>query len=236
MTDDTSTNPGTPSRPHSEDSRQSATPLFSSGDLPDLREDDALGTGARGGTGQNRSREEFTTVYDILDGLQETLDNAKGAIFSPGYVRVDHDEVAEQLLKLKGLLPVQLERASALMRESERRLDNAQNQANSIITTAQNQARQIVAEAQEQAEFLTSQQNVTDMARERAREMIAAAQAKSDHLVHGADEYCTTVMTELRTQAERIGNDVDAGLRVLQERQQSAAQKVPHAGDDFSED
>ena len=227
MTDDMSTG----EQPRSGADGRGTTPLFTNDDLPDMREHTGERRDPSGAPESARSREEFTTVYDILDGLEETLDNAKGFLFAPGMVRVDHDEVADQLLKLKGLLPVQLERASALMREAERRLDNAQNQANSIISTAQGQAQRIVADAQEQAEFLTSQQNVTDMARAKARDMIASAQAQSDHLVRGADEYCTTVMTELRAQTDKFGKDIEAGLRVLQERQRAAAQQVPHADD-----
>ena len=67
------------------------------------------------------SRDEFTTVYDIIDKLESALDEAKPILFFPGSVRVDRDEFTEQLDQLKKMMPVQLERASALMRESKAR-------------------------------------------------------------------------------------------------------------------
>ena len=106
-------------------------------DLPDLQED-------RSESGNPRS--EFTTVYDIIDRIQAMLDEAKAPIFSPGLVKVDRDELSDDLNELKKMLPVQLERASALMREAERRLNSAQTQQNAqtIIDTAQAQADRLV--------------------------------------------------------------------------------------------
>ncbi len=196
-------------------------------DLPDLREGGGDGSDDAG----DPSREEFTTVYDIIDALQGMLEDARGSVFFPGTARVDRQEFEDRLSRLKDLLPVQLERASALMREAERRLDNAQNQASAIVASAQSKSQQIVRQAQEQAEFLTGQQNVTDMARRRAREILDAAQAKADHLTRGADDYCTSVMTDLRQQVEKIDHDIQGGLQVLEERRGQAAQKLPHLDD-----
>ena len=189
--------------------------------LPDLREDveeDDI----------DQSREEFTTVYDIIDQLEASLNEAKGSIFSPSMVRIDRDEFGGHLSELKKMLPVQLERASALMREAERRLEGAQTQSNAIVASAQSRAADIVKEANEQAQFLAGQENVTELARQKARTILNTAQAKADHLTHGADEYSTKVMETLRAQLNKMSGDVDAGLNVLYERRKAAAQDLPH--------
>ena len=98
-------------------------PLISMSDLPDLR--NTFNPNAPLDDSDNLSRDEFTTVYDIIDKLESALDEAKPILFFPGSVRVDRDEFLEQLDQLKKMMPVQLERASALMRESERRLESA---------------------------------------------------------------------------------------------------------------
>ena len=104
-------------------------PAFNMDDLPDLRDNapdpDAL------------RKAEFTTVYDIIDSLEEMITSAKGSMFSPSSVKIDRDDFLDKLEDLKTKLPVQLERASALMREAEGRLANANSQANVIISTAQ---------------------------------------------------------------------------------------------------
>lgn len=132
-------------------------------EMPDLREttDDDPAT--------VKSHEEFTTVYDIIDQLEAALGEAKSSIFAPGMVKVDRDEFTDQLSELKKMLPVQLERASALMREAERRLESAQTQSNAIVASAQSRAANMIKDANEQAQFLAGQENVTELARQKAR-------------------------------------------------------------------
>ena len=165
---------------------------FNMGTLPDLRET------LQADSAENKSRAEFTTVYDVIDRLESMLDEAKTSMFSPGTVKVDRDEFTSQLAELKKLLPVQLERASDMVRE-----------------------------ANEQAQFLAGQENVTELARQKARTILEQAQAKSDHLTQGADQYCTTVMEGLSQQLGKLTQDVQAGLNVLEERQRSAGEQLP---------
>ncbi len=186
-------------------------------DLPDLQED-------RSESGNPRS--EFTTVYDIIDRIQAMLDEAKAPIFSPGLVKVDRDELSDDLNELKKMLPVQLERASALMREAERRLNTAQTQANATVSDAQSRAADIVKEAGEQARFLAGQENVVAIARQKAQTIIDTAQAQADRLVQGADGYAAQVMGELDTQLGKMSQDVRAGLEVLHQREQEAARSM----------
>lgn len=198
---------------------------FTMDSLPDLREtnnnDDYSSPDAQ-------SRDEFTTVYDIIDQMEALLEEAKGSIFTPGLVKVDRDEFGGRLDELKKMLPVQLERASALMREAERRLESAQTQANAIVASAQSRAADMIKDANDQAQFLAGQENVTEIARQKARAILDQAQAKSDRLTQGADQYCTTVMEGLQAQLGKLDRDVQAGLNVLYERQRAAGEQLPH--------
>lgn len=200
-------------------------------DLPDLRETlDPDGE-------VNKSREEFTTVYDIIDDLETILNEAKTSLFAPNTVRVDREDFIDRLEELKKMLPVQLERASALMREAERRLESAQMQANAIVTSAQSRSADMIKEANEQAQFLAGQENVTAIARQKAHAILDQAQAKADHLTQGADRYCTTVMEGLQQQLNKLEHDVQAGLNVLNERQRTAGDNMPHLdSNDYPED
>ena len=198
----------------------SSTPSFTSPfPLPDLREKPTV---------EEQSQEEFTTVYDVIGKLEDTLNEAKGGFFSPGLVKVDRDALMDNLDELKKMLPVQLERASALMREAERRLESAQTQANAIVASAQSRAADTIKEANDQAQFLAGQENVTGLARQKARTILNTAQAKADHLTQGADDYSAKVMEGLRQQLTKLTSDVDAGLNVLHERQRAAADQLPH--------
>lgn len=218
------------------DKKASAASAFSAFPLPDLREREDGGaidfeedeaplvtkTTKVSDEVRSKSRAEFTTVYDIIDSMETTLSEAKNVLFAAGMVKIDRDEFVDQLARLKDMLPVQLERASALMREAERRLRTAQAQANSIVSSAQSQSAEIIEEAQERAQFLAGQENVTALARQKARDILDTAQAKSDKLTQGADQYCANVMEGLKTQLDKLEQDVQAGRRVLEERRRTA--------------
>ncbi|EIK87413.1 hypothetical protein CGSMWGv6119V5_03894 [Gardnerella vaginalis 6119V5] len=218
------------------DKKASAASAFSAFPLPDLREREdggaidfeedeaplAAQTTKVSDEVRSKSRAEFTTVYDIIDSMETTLSEAKNVLFAAGMVKIDRDEFVDQLARLKDMLPVQLERASALMREAERRLHTAQAQANSIVSSAQSQSAEIIEEAQERAQFLAGQENVTALAKQKARDILDTAQAKSDKLTQGADQYCANVMEGLKTQLDKLEQDVQAGRRVLEERRRSA--------------
>lgn len=218
------------------DKKASAASAFSAFPLPDLREREdggaidfeedeaplAAQTTKVSDEVRSKSRAEFTTVYDIIDSMETTLSEAKNVLFAAGMVKIDRDEFVDQLARLKDMLPVQLERASALMREAERRLRTAQAQANSIVSSAQSQSAEIIEEAQERAQFLAGQENVTALAKQKARDILDTAQAKSDKLTQGADQYCANVMEGLKMQLDKLEQDVQAGRRVLEERRRSA--------------
>lgn len=188
--------------------------------MPDLRE--------HHGAEETPSQAEFTTVYDTIDQMEARLNEAKGTMFSPSQVKIDRDEFLEQLEALKAMLPIQLERASALMRAAEQRLESAQSQANMIISSAQSRAQDMIAQADEQVKFLTGQENVTQLARDRARSILDKAQANADRLTQGADRYCIGVMNDLMEQLHKVERNVDGGIKVLQDRQQAAAEDLPH--------
>lgn len=206
-------------------------PTFPIDALPDLRQT-LTGQPEDIDPAEAKSRAEFTTVFDIIDKLEEALDEAKAGLFTPGQVKVDRESFAADLDELKRMLPVQLERASALMREAERRLESAQTQANAIVASAQSRAADMVRDANEQAQFLAGQENVTELARQKARAILDQAQAKSDHLTQGADRYCVTLMEGLQQQLGKLGQDVSAGLNVLYERQRTAGEQLPRLDDD----
>lgn len=204
-------------------------PAFNMDDLPDLRDNAPDSDALR--------KAEFTTVYDIIDSLEEMITSAKGSMFSPSSVKIDRDDFLDKLEDLKTKLPVQLERASALMREAEGRLANANSQANVIISTAQARAANIIREANERADYLASQEKVTEIARQKAKTMIDKAQAASNRLTSGADQYCIKIMNELHSQLDKMTRDVEGGLNVLEEREAKAREELPHAEEsDYPQD
>jgi vacuolar-type H+-ATPase subunit H len=213
---------GTPSGEGDFDESTSALSIVRHTDTVTDAATDAPPADAASRDGSPQPRAEFTTAFDIIDAMSRELDEAKTPLFTPSTAKIDREAFERYLTELKGVLPVQLERASALMRESERRLDSAQDQSEAIVRDARSDAEAIVAKANEQAEFLAGHQNVVALAEERARDIVAKAQASANKMAQGADEYSTQVLQTLSEQVTKFGRDINAGLSVLHDRQEKA--------------
>lgn len=171
--------------------------------------------------------EQFTTAYDIIEHMEQLIEDAKTSIFNTDVVKISKSEFLSLLHDLKKGLPVQLERASALMREAERRLENAQTQSNSIVSDAHSRAEGIVREANEQAQFLAGQENVVSIATEKARDILDRAQEKANQLTRGANDYASKSMRDLDEQITEVHKSIQSGLQVLHQRQEDREQDIP---------
>jgi chromosome segregation protein len=164
-------------------------------------------------------------VYELL------LDTGIGR---DGYAIVGQGRIAEIVGAKSAERREIFEEASGIAKyryrknEAERRLESAQTQSNAIVASAQSRAANMIRDANEQAQFLAGQENVTELARQKARAILDQAQTKADHLTQGADQYCTTVMEGLSQQLGKLSQDVQAGLNVLEERQRAAREQMPH--------
>ncbi|TCD54701.1 hypothetical protein EJ419_02375 [Alloscardovia theropitheci] len=174
------------------------------------------------------TEDQFTTAYDIIDQIEEIVEEAPQLFFSRSQVRINHAELSDLLMELKDVLPVQLERASALMREAEKRLENAQSQADAIVNNAQAKATSIINDANTQAHILAGQENVVSLATEQARNILNTAQEKANALTQGANNYTADSMRALDDQLVELRHSINTGLQVLKERQQMALQDLPH--------
>ncbi len=184
----------------------------------------------------NPAEDQFTTAFDIIQQLETKVAEAKSGLFSGDQIRLDRNEISDLLKELKEVLPIQLERASSLMREAERRLESAQNQSNSIISAAQSKSATIIKEANEQAQFLAGQENVVNIATEQARNILANAQHKANELTRGANAYSEKSMRALDDQIAEIHDSIVNGLEVLHQRQKLAEQEIPHlSADDYDD-
>ncbi|MFD0704429.1 hypothetical protein ACFQY8_01500 [Alloscardovia venturai] len=173
------------------------------------------------------TEDQFTTAYDIIDQIDTLVAQAPRYLFGRGQVRVNHDELRDLLDELKSVLPVQLERASTLMREAERRLENAQSQSDAIVNNAQAKAATIIKDANDRARFLAGQENVVSLATEQARTILNNAQDKANTLTKGANDYTVESMKALDEKIIELRHSISSGLQVLQERQRLAEQDIP---------
>lgn len=119
-------------------------------------------------------------------------------------------------------------------------LDEARDKANQIVTEAREQAQRLseratqeaestraqaradaestLTDANAQAERLVSTHTISQLAEDRARQLVAAAHAQEESLKRGADEYAAKSLGELAHLLNDLQRRTDAGRRAISER------------------
>lgn len=163
---------------------------------------------------------EFTNAFDIIDQMEGELEDARTVLFHSNEVRVDQQSLLNHLSELRDVLPVQLERASALMREAEQRRQEASAHSDKIVRAAHDEKDRILEEAHRRADVLAGQENVVAIARQKAQAILKDANARARKLTQGANAYTENVLTKLSEQLADFTQQTRGGITVLQQREQ----------------
>lgn len=168
---------------------------------------------------------EFNNAFDIIDQMEGELEDARQVLFHSSQVRVDQQEMLDHLNELRDVLPVQLERASALMREAEQRRQEASAHSDKIIRSAHDEKDRILEEAHHRADVLAGQENVVALARRKAQSILRDANARARKLTQGADTYVENVLSALNDKLADFAKQTRGGMTVLRQREQEASRQ-----------
>jgi hypothetical protein len=117
-------------------------------------------------------------VSELIDQLYTMVSDAWGLPLGAEKCVLEREKVLDLLDEIKGLLPAEMAEA--------KRLVNAKAE---FIATAKEEAVKIRREAEEQGRRLVEQQTVVKAAKQRADELLAAAESKSNELRRAANAY-----------------------------------------------
>ena len=173
--------------------------------------------------------DDFTPVLDILDTLEEMVGTARRVPLTSNVV-VNEEDIVELVDRIRVSLPDDLRAARHALEAREQLMDRATQEAQSLTertardTTELSQrsteeAERTIREARARAEELVADHAVTRDATERARTLVAEAEAYAADQRGQADAYAREVVTRLAEQLERWLDTVRGGL-------------VPAPGDD----
>ena len=168
---------------------------------------------------------EFNNAFDIIDQMEGEIEDAKAVLFHSSEARIDRQAMLDHLSELRDVLPVQLERASALMREAEQHLAEAERRSADIVRDAKDHKDQILEAAHHRADVLAGQANVVAIANQKAAAIMRDTNKRAHELTHGADSYVEDVLSKLGEQLSDFSKQTSAGLDVLHRREQEAAQR-----------
>lgn len=164
-----------------------------------------------------QAREALPADLAAADAVVADADAVLGRADSAAEVTI-----AEAISEADAMVKQATQKAEVLVRDAEERverlLDTAQKDSQTMTDQAAREAEDIVARARADAERLVSQENIMQMAEDRARTIVDEAQQKAQHMTRGADEYAAQCLTDLSNMVNEIHRRTEAGRRAIAER------------------
>ena len=117
-------------------------------------------------------------VQYLIDMLYEMIDGAKNMPLSPDKCVIIREDALDLLDELRGQLPAELRKAQDLIRARDEFVESAKKEAERIRRQADIDAKTIVGESE-----------ITRVARDKAREILAKADERSKAMVSVTNEY-----------------------------------------------
>ncbi|RLC55853.1 MAG: hypothetical protein DRI80_17085 [Chloroflexota bacterium] len=162
-------------------------------------------------------------IMHLIDRLEETVKGSKRLPFS-GLRLVDERRIWPLLDQMRISIPDEVRRAERIIREKDRTMAQAHEEAERIVALARNEAAR-----------LTAEHTIAQAAEARAAAIRERAEREAESIRAGADDYAFDVLCKLEQELKRALTVVENGIRTLQaEREKS--ENEPHVGHEHDSD
>jgi len=146
-------------------------------------------------------------ILQLIDRLEELFNDAKAVPFTHNVV-VDEDKMLELIDQMRIAIPEEVKKAQQIVAQRDRVMAQAQEESNRTLQLARDKADQ-----------LAQKDIVTQEAQRRAEQILAQARAEAEGIRAEADNYVLDILMQLQDQIAKMSNQVNNGIRVLQEDQ-----------------
>lgn len=150
-------------------------------------------------------------ILQLIDRLEELFNESKNIPLTRN-VMVDEDRMLDIIDQMRIAIPEEVKKAQQLLGQRDRVLAQAQEEANRTLEIARQKSDQMV-----------TKDMITVEAQRRAEQIIAQARADAENTRMGADDYVIESLTQLQEELEKITNQVNNGIRKVEEEQASRA-------------
>ena len=158
-------------------------------------------------------------ILQLIDRLEELFNDAKAVPFTHNVV-VDEDRMLELIDQMRIAIPEEVKKAQQLVAQRDRVMAQAQEEANRTLQIARDKADQ-----------LAQKDMIAQEAQRRADQILAQARAEAEGVRADADNYVLDTLMQLQDQIAKMSNQVNNGIRMMQEDQMrkvtSASMDVP---------
>lgn len=166
-------------------------------------------------------------ILYLIDRLEESIKGSKRLPFG-GVRLVDESRIWPLLDQMRISIPDEVRRAERIIRDKDRTIAQAHEEAERILALARSEAAQ-----------LTGEHSITQAAEERAITIRKQAERQAENIRTGADDYAFEVLCKLEQELRRTLTVIENGIRTIQVEQerdelQPATEKADYAdqGDD----
>lgn len=169
-------------------------------------------------------------ILRLLDQLHElAVDSPK--TMGPIVWGLNKDEISMQIAKVRASLPQEVKAAAATVRESERIVDTAREDATMTLESAKKEGDRIIAEARAEGERLleqariqqqqmVSESEVLKLSKMQSEEIRNAADRDAVSMRRGAEKYALDVLTQLEGVVGKVATTIERGKREMERPEQ----------------
>jgi hypothetical protein len=156
-------------------------------------------------------------IQHLVDRLEELFSNGRHLPLTP-YTIVDEQRALELIDQMRISLPEEVEKAKRVLRERDR-----------VVAQANEEAARIRDLAKEKSETLVQRDSITQAAQTRASSIVTQSEREADAVKREADRYVMEVLGDLADALTRTLGVVENGIQAVQgnpKSQQEAAQEM----------
>jgi len=146
-------------------------------------------------------------ILQLIDRLEELFNEAKALPFTHNVV-VDEDRMLELIDQMRIAIPEEVKKAQQVMAQRDRVMAQAQEEANRTLQIAR-----------EKADQMLQKDMIMQEAQRRADQIVSQGRAEAEASRADADNYVIDTLMQLQEQIAKLGNQVNNGIRVVQEEQ-----------------
>ena len=142
-------------------------------------------------------------ILNLLERIEDIIEDASKFLLS-SKVMIDKEEVLEVINEIRLKMPDEINRASWVSKERQR-----------ILNEAQNEAEELISKVTEQQKTLIEESEITRQAKKYANQLIQEAEQKANEMKSGAYDYSDEILSKLQEKIREINNIIEDNREVL---------------------
>jgi hypothetical protein len=156
-------------------------------------------------------------ILQLIDRLEELFNDGKPIPFTHN-VAVDEDRMLDIIDQMRIAIPEEVKKAQQLLSQRDRVMAQAQEEANRTLDLAR-----------DKADGLVKKDGIAQEAERRAEQILGQARADAEATRIEADDYVIETLGRLQDELNRSINQVNNGIRALEEERMRRAAPTPPA-------